>query len=159
MSPSLFAFFINDLAVELKSLQKGIAIDDYNVSILLYADDVVIISDNEEDMQAMLDHVNSWCSKWRLLVNNSKSKIIHFRKEISTRSVFEFHIGEHTIDYVDKYKYLGVVFNEFLDFSVVSETLSQAASRALGALNSKFKVLKNVGFESYTKLYNASCVI
>ena len=73
------------------------------------------------------------------------------------RSAFDFHLGVDSVEYVQNYKYLGIVLNEFLDFSVTSEALSQAANRALGALNSKVQVLKNIGFESYTKLYNA-CV-
>ena len=38
MSPLLFTLFINDLALRIKALGKGIDIDVGNVSILLYAD-------------------------------------------------------------------------------------------------------------------------
>ena len=63
--PTLFALYINDLATEIKSLNKGIDVDYINVSILLYADDIVLLSPNESNLQCMLDHVNEWCYKWR----------------------------------------------------------------------------------------------
>ncbi len=44
------------------------------------------------------------------------------------------------LNIVDRYKYLGTILNEHLDFSVTSSVLSGAAGRTLGA----FKGLKNV---------------
>ena len=46
LSPTLLALFINDLAINLKALNKGVQIDNYNTSqcLLLYADDIALIS-------------------------------------------------------------------------------------------------------------------
>ena len=44
---------------------------------------------------------------------------------------------------------------EHLDFNVGVKYLSDAASRATGALISKFKTLKNLGFDTFKKLYLA----
>ena len=44
LSPTLFALFINDLEINLKALNKGVQIDNYNISLLLYADDIALIS-------------------------------------------------------------------------------------------------------------------
>ena len=46
LSTVLFNIFINDLAFKIKDLQKGIDIGDQRVSILLYADDIVLIAEN-----------------------------------------------------------------------------------------------------------------
>jgi len=35
--PTLFALYINDLATEIKSLNMGIDVDAYNISLPLYA--------------------------------------------------------------------------------------------------------------------------
>lgn len=56
-SPTIFAFFINDLAEGLKNLHKGVKLDNLEISCLLYADDIMLMSESEEDMQAMLDYV------------------------------------------------------------------------------------------------------
>ncbi len=50
------------------------------------------------------------------------------------------------LNIVERYKYLGTILNEHLDFSLTSSVLSGAAGRALGSVISKFKGLKNVGF-------------
>ena len=53
----------NDLAINLKALNKGVQIDNCNISLLLYADDNALISSSEHDMQDMLNQVDSWCRK------------------------------------------------------------------------------------------------
>ena len=58
LSPTLFALFINDLAKEVKILNKRIQIEDTNISLLLYADDIAILSDCAEHMQEILDTVS-----------------------------------------------------------------------------------------------------
>lgn len=46
--------------------------------ILLYADDTVILSDNEEDFQNSLNSFASYCKEWKLKINETKTKIIIF---------------------------------------------------------------------------------
>ncbi len=49
---------------------------------------------------------------------------------------------------VDRYRYLGIVFKEYLDFNVCIDVLSDAAGRALGSVIGKTKHLKDIGFKS-----------
>ena len=53
----LFSLFINDLAKEIKAAGYGISVGNDKVPILLYADDIVLLSESEDDMQNMLDIV------------------------------------------------------------------------------------------------------
>ena len=50
-----------------------------NISILLYADATVLIAENENDLQLLLDILNTWCKHKALNVNFEKTKIVHFR--------------------------------------------------------------------------------
>ena len=62
LSPTLFRLFINDLATNIKIAGAGIKIDDdLHVKVLLYADDLAIISESEEDLQRMLQSLSKWC--------------------------------------------------------------------------------------------------
>ena len=62
LSPTLFAIFINDLAVEIKSSNIGVRLDENLVlNILLYADDIVLLAETEEDLQCLLYIVECWC--------------------------------------------------------------------------------------------------
>ena len=79
ISPTLFSIYINDLAQEIKRLNCGINLDGTIISVLLYADDIVLIAPTAENRQLMLDNMNSWCRKWKLSVNQDKTKVIHSR--------------------------------------------------------------------------------
>jgi hypothetical protein len=61
LSPTLFAIFINDLAKEMKDLDIGIDIDNGKICILLFADDIVILADDEVKLQMLLEFTNEWC--------------------------------------------------------------------------------------------------
>ena len=54
LSPSLFGIFVNDLAIEIKNMGLGVLCGTTKVSVLLYADDIALIAENEMDLQKML---------------------------------------------------------------------------------------------------------
>ena len=66
LSPTLFNIYINDLAEELKSMNLGIKMGELHICILLYADDIVLVSEHEQNLQRMLSHVHKWCCKWQM---------------------------------------------------------------------------------------------
>ena len=72
ISAILFSIFINDLAEEIKATKVGIRLtekvknekfnekfNDTLVNILLYADDIVLIAANENDLQFLLSIVEN----------------------------------------------------------------------------------------------------
>ena len=79
LSPILFALYINDLAREIIDQNKGIKLDNINISILLYADDIVLISESDQNLQDILDYMHRWCFNWKLKLNVDKSSVVHFR--------------------------------------------------------------------------------
>ena len=158
LSTILFNIYINDLAVSLKSMNKGVDIGNEKICILLYADDIVILTENETDLQEMLDNLSNWCHLNGMFVNNSKSNIVHFRPKSVSRSDYMFKCGTSNIEYASRYMYLGIMLDEYLDYNVTSKCVAQSAGRALGLLIAKFKNAGGLPYEVYTKLYNA-CVI
>ena len=158
LSPTLFSLFANDLAIEIKNMNLGLKVGNRLVSILLYADDMVLISPREIDLQRMLNKMAEWCHKWRLKVNESKSKIVHFRSNRQKRTNFKFQYGPHFMDKVPDYKYLGIFLDEFMNLEKCSKTLADSGGRALGAVWSKFKLMKDVGIKTYTKMYDSGVV-
>ena len=141
----------------MNKLNLGIAIGEKRISLLLYADDIVLLAESEHDLQSMLNCLLAWCQKWRLSVNDAKSEIIHFRgvKKAVTQS--EFKIGTKPLKVVPKYKYLGIILDEHLKFEQCAEMLASSAGRALAKMISKFKTYKSLTFNTFTKLYD-SCI-
>lgn len=155
LSPTLFALFINDLALEIKQANLGVPIEDFNLTILLYADDIALVAENPVNLQKMLTIMSSWCNKWRLTINEEKTQIMHFRREWVQQCNYTFVFGSKPLNYTPSYKYLGFVFDEHLRFSEGRKILSESASRALGAVLSKTKLCPDLGFATFTKLYNS----
>ncbi len=72
LSPVLFASFINDLAQEINDVGVGACIGGEQIALLMYADDIVLISTNEQGAQAQLDVMSKWCSKWSMKITAKK---------------------------------------------------------------------------------------
>ena len=82
LSPILFSFYLNDLETFLSNNNvNGISfnISEQDLSIylkpfvILYADDTVIISDSQKDLQNKLNIFDLYCKEWKLTVNTSKN--------------------------------------------------------------------------------------
>ena len=123
----------------------------------MYADDIIILGENEYDLQKMLMCIETWCKKWKLTVNHSKTQIMHFRQARVKRSDFQFYLGEHKLHYVENYKYLGLNLDEHLHFEYGTSVLAGSAGRALGGIIAKTKQLGDLGFAAYSKLFH-TCV-
>ena len=115
-----------------------------------------MIADNEDKLQKAIDILKDWCTTWKLNVNLSKSQVVHFRKTRRKRTNFKFSFGNKLLELVPKYRYLGVIFDENLNFNECANTLANSAGRALGSVISKFSPLKNIMFSTYTKLYDTT---
>ena len=156
LSPQLFNAFLNGLTQCINELHCGVEYGDNSISMLLYADDIILIASDEHKLQRMLDALNEYCKTcMRLTINPNKSKIVHFRRKSCPRSTQQFHCGNKAIEIVSSYKYLGLVLSEFLDFQVTAKVVSQSASRALGLLISKDKAFGGMPYECFSKCYDA----
>ena len=106
ISATLFSIFINDLAKEVKNS---------NIGLNLNADDLILLTSNEHELQFLLNIVEIWCKKWRLEVNLTKTNIMHVRIAGRQQSRFVFLFNNRTVDYCKWYKYLGSTINEFMN--------------------------------------------
>ena len=79
LSPVLFATFINDLAAEINSIDAGVDINGNKLRLLMYADNIVLISGGLDEAPEQLDVMKRWCSRWGMSVNSKKSQILHIR--------------------------------------------------------------------------------
>ena len=78
--------------------------------VLLYADDTVILAENDRDLQMALDSVHEYCTKYKLTVNTSKTKIMIFSRGKVIRFL-TFKYGHHIIEVVSDNFYFGANMN------------------------------------------------
>ncbi len=157
LSPNCFSIYLNPLLSELKASGLGVSVNNNTVSVLAYADDLVLIAENEVDLQSLINILQNWCYKWRLCVNVDKTKIMHFRNKDSPLTKVAFVINGQPLECVEEYKYLGIMMDQFHDFVKTAELLAASAGRALGSVINKVKANKDLGFNSYTTLVD-NCV-
>jgi hypothetical protein len=158
LSPLLFNMYINDLCIAIKATGKGLKVGEETIGILLFADDLVLLAENEKDLQDLLNVLSNWCLKWRVMINSDKTNIVHFRPKGQPQSEYAFECGGSTLAYKDKYRYLGLWLSEYLEYECMAKEVSKAAHRALGLIIAKSKTYGGMPYESFTTLYNA-CVL
>ena len=61
MSPNLYSAYVNELLNELECCRTGVTIAGHMVTVLAYADDLVLISATQAGLQRQLDILERWC--------------------------------------------------------------------------------------------------
>ena len=49
--------------------------------MLLYADEIVLFANNAEELQLGLNFLSEYCTRWKLKVNASETKVLILRKD------------------------------------------------------------------------------
>ena len=131
LSPVLFNISINDIGEDL--LEDNVPILNWHkISHLLYADDLLLLSTSENELQRNITIINEFCNKWGLSVNADKSKVMVFSKSgRMSKDHYIFTIGHAVFENVNQYKYLGVNISANGKFMTAEKNLSLKASRAL----------------------------
>ena len=122
-SPCEEEFLINGI--------DGIDIGLIKIFLLLYADDIVIFSSSPEGLQDGLNQLETYCKRWKLQVNTSKTKIMVFRKGGMLPRNLSFSFDNTVLEIVNKFTYLGIVFTTGGSFTETQNTLAGQARKAL----------------------------
>ncbi len=118
----------------------GVEVDGLMIALLLYADDLALLAESEQDLQDMLHLLHEWTQQFNMSVNIDKTNVVHFRRDPSipcTEAVFT--LVDEGVQVVDRYRYLGMLLTQFMDLNITVRYVTQAAQRALGMLVAKSK--------------------
>lgn len=153
LSPLLFALFINDLEEEIGG---GINIDEVNIKLLAYADDIVFLSDEVPVLQNMIDNLGTYCKKWDLVINLTKSKIMIMKQTGGRRANHEkWTWMEEEIEIVKKYKYLGFLVTPSLNITVHLQDRIEASKTGLSTVWNTYLKKREVTLKDKLKLFNS----
>ena len=81
LSPILFALYINGLAEELKKANLGAKIvqyDEEQIGILMFADDIGLVSDQKKQLEELMKRTFEYSLKWRFSFNYDKCAVVIF---------------------------------------------------------------------------------
>ena len=94
MSPLLFNIYVRELGNVIRSCVHGVkyammgkdgVMEWKSQAGLLYADDVCLMANSEEDMQVIMEKVNECVVEYDLKVNEKKSKVVCINGEVGRR--------------------------------------------------------------------------
>ena len=121
------AFYLNGI--------EGVDIHHIKLFLLLYGDDLTIFSENAEGLQSALNLLSTYCQRWKLALNTSKTKVMIFRRGgILPRNLKFFYNGVE-LEIVSTFSYLGIIFSSGGSFSNTQITLVGQAQKAIFKLN------------------------
>ena len=151
LSPTLFALFTQDLPDTLSQKTQGVPLGDTRVNIICYADDIMLVAQNKEDLNQQIDTVITEIEKRDLEINFDKSAIMIMNEERITENTkgntndkqweIKTKIRRHSqtakikIKIVEEYKYLGIILHN-------KEGFKQHREKKTGTLRMKLGMMK-----------------
>ena len=126
LGPLLFIIFINDI------------MDNVSSTGGLFADDCVIYREvshrrDAEELQRDLEKISEWTKTWQLSLNIKKCKVM----EITNRKItvdFEYCLTGTNLDWVDSFRYLGLLIDTKLRWNNHCCNIAAKATRILNLL-------------------------
>ena len=108
LSPLLFNIYLSNLPGRLSTATDGPKIGDKNLNSIIWADDLVILSESEEGLNKKLSELALFADEYALTINSEKTKAMIFNKtgRLIRRN---FKYKNTNIETVREYKYLGFV--------------------------------------------------
>eukprot|EP00745_Piridium_sociabile_P014687 TRINITY_DN21651_c0_g1_i6.p1 TRINITY_DN21651_c0_g1~~TRINITY_DN21651_c0_g1_i6.p1 ORF type:complete len:655 (+),score=42.51 TRINITY_DN21651_c0_g1_i6:130-2094(+) len=158
LSPLLFSIFLSELQTDLmNSGARGIDIfaDPLGVFLLMYADDIVLVSDSVTDLQKKIVCLENYCKKWGLTVNMDKTKVVVFKNGGFIKSIEKLYFAGKQILVEPCYNYLGVILSATLNWSRCVDNLSGKALRAMAAIRKLYFRLQGIPVVTLFKIFDS----
>ena len=136
LSPRLFALYMEDLVAQIESSGHGIQISNSceKVNIILYADDIVLVSHSLPELQSMLNITEIYGREHEIKFNPSKTCAIALGCKNPSRTLY---MCDQPIRFEESIKYLGVKISSKLTPTAHIDARKQSA---LAAANSMRKI-------------------
>ena len=135
LSPLLFILFLSDLQELLDRSKDNVKLDkDIEISCLMWADDILILSETKEGLQRKLDSLAEYSKLNKLTVNTKKTQCMIFNKTGRLLRNHKFTYNNTTLECVREYKYLGFIVTPSGEIGTGLKDLRDRAMRALAKL-------------------------
>ena len=115
LSPLLFNLYMDHLSVELKECRTGCLVGDSLINLMLYADDLVVLSPSSAGLQQLLRICSQYGIMYDIQFNSTKNVVLIARTKEDRKLVFpSFSLAGEPLVVVKKVKYLGHVIRDDL---------------------------------------------
>ena len=141
LSPTLFGLYVDGLEKHLLEMADVDApiLMGVMVPLLLYADDLILMSESAAGLQKQLDALASFCKERQLTVNLSNTKVVVFEHRQSDAP--DFVLNGAVVERVESYKYLGFFVHATKAMTFGTSLLLAAARKAMFAMRRRGALL------------------
>ena len=154
LSPLLFNIFMAKLAKDLMALGNGLIMDNYKINSIFWADDIVLLCENGDELNSLIKIIAEYCKLNKLTINGKKTKCLIFNK--TGRLIREnVYLNGNLLENVRQYKYLGFVLTPSGEITTGLQDLRDRAFKAFQALKGKMGESFNDDVPTALSLYDA----
>ena len=108
LSPLLFTLIMEEFTQRIKNKEIGIKIGNEILSLLLFADDVVVMAENKEELQELLDEAGNFSKDMQMNFGIDKCKIMIINRRQKETDEIGCTLMGRELEVVEEFKYLGI---------------------------------------------------
>jgi len=155
LSSLMFGLFIDGLKKRLNALEGDTPpmLGQPAVCLLLYADDLALMSHTLVGLQKQLDVLQAFCCERQSTVNVKKTKVVVFEARKSVCQAFQYE-GE-AIEQLNSFKYLDVELHGTKGMQAAIQRLAMSGKKAVFALRRRCAKLRIFDLALQCQLFDA----
>ena len=134
LSAHFWAIYMDELIQQLRKCGVGCHIINRFIASILYADDVCLLAPTRKAMQKLLDICFNFALSWCIMYNERKSKLMYFGKNSDTFTCAPIYLNGTELDFVQEWKYLGVLLKSDKQFSCSAKKSRSAFYRSSNSI-------------------------
>ena len=131
LSPDLYCIYVDELVEILSKTGIGCHLRNTFLSILLYADDMALLSPSLKGLQKLLSATENYCEQWDILLNAKKTKNMSFGKKYVLP---QLTLDNKNIEWVQTWTYLGVSLQSHKEFNCNIDSKVKSFYRCANAI-------------------------
>ena len=155
MSPFLYNVYTQDLIIKIENLNSGPRIKELQISAIMYADDIMLMSTTRKGLEKMLKETASYLKEWKIKMNlNNTNYMVVGEERIHECPII---INNECIQRGTKIKYLGVTIDNKLNMKDHIENKNKQNSINAYSLYSIGLFNNNMNVQTKKDIYNTYC--
>ena len=156
LSPTLFNIFINDITKNFEDKQSTpLQLIDSKIGSLLFADDLLILSETKEGLQNSLNNLSTYCDNWQLSLNINKTKTMIFTQSKHKIEQSFVTYKNKAVDNTTEYSFLGILIKNNGNLSQSTLNLTKKAKKVFFAIRSYTNSLNNLPLKVANNLFDS----
>lgn len=156
LSPTLFNIYINEIPeLFIREECFPLILENSSIGSLMFADDLVILSESEVGLQKSLDSFAEYCDKWQLTVNCKKTKTMVLTNSFKNVDNISFKYKNNILEVVKEFKFLGNIITRTGNLVPAAQALSNKSLKVMSAIRAYTSSLHEIPANLSSHLFDS----